>query len=132
MLTTSPRVPEVSLEEVEARPSDAVVLDVREPEEYAKSHIPGAVNLPQAELATRLNEVPQDHPVYVVCLAGMRSLRASQFLAQRGYTNIASMAGGTDAWIEAGKPVATGEVYDTAPNYVESLWSHGGGYSYEI
>ena len=132
MLITSPPVPEVSLDAIEARPTDSVVLDVREPEEYAKGHIPGAVNLPQAELATRLNEVPQDRPVFVVCLAGMRSLRASQFLAQRGYTNIASLTGGTDAWIEAGKPVATGEVYEAAPNYVESLWSHGGGYSYEI
>ncbi len=132
MLTTAALVQEVPLETVAVRPSASVVLDVREPEEYAQGHIPGAVNLPQAELATRLSEVPRDRPVYVVCLAGMRSLRVSQFLAQMGYTNAVSMTGGTEAWREAGKPLDTGDVHPAAPNYVESLWTHGGGYTYDI
>jgi glyoxylase-like metal-dependent hydrolase (beta-lactamase superfamily II)/rhodanese-related sulfurtransferase len=133
MLTTDARVKEVPIEVVEARAPEAVVLDVREPEEYAQGHIPGAVNLPQAELATRLNEVPKDRPVYVVCLAGMRSVRVSQFLAQMGYANAASVAGGTEAWREAGKPLDTGDVQAAPPNYiVESLWTHGGGYTFEI
>src|SRR5262245_15378384 len=84
MLTTSPEVREVNLDELRARPSVAVVVDVREPEEFANGHVPGAVNLPQADLATRLNEVPRDRPVFVICQSGFRSLRAAQFLSQRG------------------------------------------------
>lgn len=132
MLTTAASIEEATLDEVETRPKDATLLDVREPEEFARGHVPGAINLPQAELATRLQEIPRDHPVYVICMAGMRSLRASQFLAQSGYTHVKSVAGGTEAWCEAGKPMEAGEVSATAPNYVESLWAHGGGYTFEI
>lgn len=133
MLTTAARVAEVSVADVESRTPDAVVLDVREPEEYAHGHLPGAMNLPQAELATRLKEVPTEQRMYVVCQAGMRSLRVSQFLMQMGYTNVASMTGGTDAWRQAGKPLETLQSAASTPNnYVESLWAHGGGGYFEI
>src|SRR5437588_483443 len=79
MLTTALPVPEVDLAALEARSADAVVLDVREPEEYAHGHVPGALNLPQAELATRLDELPRDRPLLVLCQAGLRSLRSAQF-----------------------------------------------------
>src|SRR5262249_17659093 len=70
MLTSAPAVPQVEIDALAARPPDALLLDVREPEEYAHEHIPGAVNLPQAEIASRLDELPRDRPVYVVCQAG--------------------------------------------------------------
>ena len=79
------------------RPSDAAVVDVREPEEFASGHVPGAVNLPQADLATRLDEVPRDRPVFVICQGGFRSLRAAQFLSQCGIADVASVKGGTEA-----------------------------------
>src|SRR6266511_2795865 len=82
MPTAAPAVREVDLDALERRPPEAVVLDVREPEEYAHGHVPGAVSLPQADLATRLGEVPRDRPLLVICEAGMRSLRAAQFLRQ--------------------------------------------------
>src|SRR5215468_3819186 len=85
MLTASLRVREVGVEELESRPPGAVVLDVREPEEYAHGHVPEAVNLPQADLATRLAEVPHGRPVYLICQGGFRSLRAAQFLRQQGF-----------------------------------------------
>lgn len=101
-----PPIDEVGLEALDARGPDAVVLDVREPAEYALGHVPGAVNLPQADLATRLAEVPRDRPVLVVCQGGMRSRRAAEFLAAQGYAAVQSVAGGTAAWRAAGRPLA--------------------------
>src|SRR5262249_14319946 len=102
MLTSSPEVREASLDDLHARPSDAAVIDVREPEEFANGHVPGAVNLPQADLATRLDELPCDRPVFVICQGGFRSLRAAQLLSQCGIANVASVKGGTEAWRAAG------------------------------
>jgi rhodanese-related sulfurtransferase len=83
----------------------AVVLDVREPEEWAAGHLPGARLLPQADLATRLDEVPRDTDVLVVCAGGVRSRRAAGFLEALGYTRVATLSEGTDAWRAAGKPI---------------------------
>src|SRR5438067_558984 len=55
----------------------AVVLDVREPTEYADGHVPGAVSIPQADLALRLDELPREQDLLVVCAGGTRSLRAA-------------------------------------------------------
>jgi rhodanese-related sulfurtransferase len=132
MLTSSPTVREVGIEELEARPQEVALLDVREPEEYAHGHVPGAVNLPQADLATRLAEVPPDRPVYLICQGGFRSLRAAQFLRQRGFADVVSVKGGTQAWRAAGKPLAQGEVPAEPPRVVESEWAHAGAHSYTI
>jgi hydroxyacylglutathione hydrolase len=127
MLATSPAVDEVSLEEVESRDPSTVVLDVREPVEYAAGHVPGAVNLPQADLADRLDELPRDRPLLLICQGGYRSQRAAQFLIQMGFAQVASVAGGTAAWAEAGKPLGRGEVGDQAVRVVETEWAHAGG-----
>src|SRR5262249_3241504 len=97
MLNRSPPVREVSLGELQPRPAGAAVGAVREPEEFANGHVPNAVNLPQADLATRLEEIPRDRPVYVICQGGFRSLRAAQFLRQCGIADVASVKGGTEA-----------------------------------
>ena len=128
MLTTAPEVPEIDVEELAARPDDAVVLDVREPVEYAQGHVPDALNLPQADLAVRLDELPRDRPLLVICQAGYRSLRAAQFLKQVGFDNVATVRGGTDAWRAAGRPVNVGETDLDAPRVVETEWAHGGGH----
>ncbi len=127
MLTTAPAVREVGLEALEVRPPEAVVLDVREPEEYAHGHVPGAVNLPQADLASRLAEVPRDRPLLVICQAGSRSRRAAQFLQQVGCTDVVSVEGGTGAWREAGKPLSMGDTDLERPRILESAWAHAGG-----
>lgn len=127
MLATSPAVDEVRLEEVESRDPSTVVLDVREPVEYAAGHVPGAVNLPQADLADRLDELPRDRPLLLICQGGYRSQRAAQFLIQMGFAQVASVAGGTTAWAEAGKPLGRGEVGDQAVRVVETEWAHAGG-----
>ncbi len=82
-----------------------VVLDVREPEEYAGGHVPNAISVPQADLATRLDQVPRDQDLLVVCEGGTRSLRAAKFLKQVGYENVTNLLGGTSGWRDAGNPV---------------------------
>jgi glyoxylase-like metal-dependent hydrolase (beta-lactamase superfamily II)/rhodanese-related sulfurtransferase len=132
MLTASPAVREVTIEELEARPPEGTVLDVREPEEYARGHVPEAVNLPQADLATRLGEVPPDRPVYLICQGGFRSLRAAQFLRQQGREDVVSVKGGTEAWRAAGKPMVQGEISAEPSRVVETEWTHAGAQSYAI
>jgi hydroxyacylglutathione hydrolase len=132
MLTSSPRIKEVTVDELETRPSESVLLDVREPEEFAQGHIPGAINLPQADLATRLPELSSEQPIYVVCLGGFRSRRATQFLMQRGFTDVVSVKGGTDAWQTAEKPLVYGEISTDARAIIETEWAHAGAHNFEI
>jgi glyoxylase-like metal-dependent hydrolase (beta-lactamase superfamily II)/rhodanese-related sulfurtransferase len=126
MLTTAARVMELGVDAVEARPSSAVLLDVREPEEYARGHLPGALNIPQAELATRLSAIPRDRPIIVVCQVGQRSLRAAQFLKQMDFGEVMSLRGGTSAWQKAGQPLEGGPAMDSGRRVVESPWLHAG------
>jgi rhodanese-related sulfurtransferase len=126
MLTTAPPVETLDLEGLANRPEDAVVLDVREPEEYAHGHVPGAVNVPQAELASTLGELPLDRPLITICQSGYRSLRASQFLKQMGFADVKSVGGGTAAWEEAGKPLSYGDTDVEKPRIVETEWAHAG------
>lgn len=127
MLTTSPRAREIDIDALERRPPDAVVLDVREPAEYAHGHVPGAISLPQADIASRLDEVPRNRPVLTLCERGSRSLRAAQFLMQMGINEVASVQGGTSAWRSAGKPLAFGDTRMEKTRITESEWTHAGG-----
>jgi glyoxylase-like metal-dependent hydrolase (beta-lactamase superfamily II)/rhodanese-related sulfurtransferase len=81
---------------------DAVVVDVREPAEYEAGHIPGAVSIPQADVGVRLDELPKDRELLVVCQAGNRSLRVAQFLTGVGYAHVHNLEGGTAGWMQAG------------------------------
>jgi glyoxylase-like metal-dependent hydrolase (beta-lactamase superfamily II)/rhodanese-related sulfurtransferase len=108
MLTENRPVASVSVEELAAFAPNRLLIDVREPEEFAGGHVPGAVNVPQAELAGWQAEVPRDHPLLLICQSGRRSLRAAQFLAQRGFDRVANVAGGTTAWAESGGRLDTG------------------------
>jgi rhodanese-related sulfurtransferase len=85
--------------------TDAVVVDVREPLEYAAGHVPGAKSVPQADLALRLDELPRDREVLVVCEGGVRSARAARFLKQTGFSHVNNLLGGTSAWRHAGLPI---------------------------
>jgi hydroxyacylglutathione hydrolase len=82
----------------------ATVVDVREPAEYELGHVPGARSIPQAELALRLEELPRDRDLLVVCEAGVRSARAAQFLKQVGFEKVNNLLGGTSGWRSAGLP----------------------------
>ncbi len=103
-----PSVPEVDVDELDqARADGAVVVDVRQPDEYDSGHVPGARLIPLAEVGARVGEVPADVPVYVICLSGGRSARATEFLRTQG-VDARSVAGGTKAWIGSGREVAHG------------------------
>ncbi len=83
------------------------MIDVRQPDEYDAGHVPGAVLIPLAEVAMRVGEVRAEGPVYVICLSGGRSARATEFLRRQG-VDARSVAGGTKAWIDSGRPVSQG------------------------
>ena len=77
---------DVSLAEWEALSStDALLLDVRQPEEFAAGHIAGAINLPLPELRNRLEELPRDREIWLNCGVGQRSYYASRLLLQNGF-----------------------------------------------
>jgi rhodanese-related sulfurtransferase len=101
-------VPEIDIAGLaKARADGAALIDVREPDEYTTAHVPGAVLVPLATVPVRLQDVPPEGPVYVICAVGQRSRRAAEFYRMRGIDAI-NVAGGTTAWIEAGEPVSTG------------------------
>ncbi|NKI22528.1 rhodanese-like domain-containing protein [Paenibacillus dendritiformis] len=78
---------------------EARCVDVREPEEYADGHIPGAVNVPLSELPERIGELDPEQAWIVVCQAGGRSMRACQYLAAIGYTGLHNLSGGMNEWM---------------------------------
>lgn len=78
----------------------ALLVDVREAEEYAEIHATSAQLLPLSELAERWEELPRQ-PLVLICRAGVRSARAAEFLEEKGYETY-NLTGGTQAWIEQG------------------------------
>lgn len=89
---------------------NALVLDVREENEFAAGHIPAAKNIPLAKLIERAGEIRkyQQKPIVVNCQAGVRSGNACGQLQKAGFTNVSSLKGGLNAWNDAKLPVAKG------------------------
>jgi NADPH-dependent 2,4-dienoyl-CoA reductase/sulfur reductase-like enzyme/rhodanese-related sulfurtransferase len=73
--------------------TDALLLDVREPEEFAHGHIPKAINLPLSQLRSRYVELPKDRDIWVCCAVGQRAYFAARFLTQHGYRSL-NLSGG--------------------------------------
>jgi rhodanese-related sulfurtransferase len=102
-------VPEIDVTQLASLVADgALVVDVRNPDEYVEGHVPGARLIPLPEVPDRTAEVPTDQPVYVICAVGGRSRKASEYLIGLG-VDATNVAGGTNAWIDAGQPVNEGE-----------------------
>jgi len=90
------------------RDSGAFILDVREPDEWNAGHIPGATLIPLGELAGRVDELPRDQQIVVVCRSGNRSQQGRDILLDAGFQEVASMSGGMNDWISQGLPTVTG------------------------
>ncbi|RME09604.1 MAG: rhodanese-like domain-containing protein [Ardenticatenia bacterium] len=87
-----------------------VIIDVRTVQEWAEDgHIPEARHIPLSQLGARVNEIPRDRPVVIVCRSGNRSQMACEALARGGFDNVQNLAGGIIAWKRAGLPTVYGE-----------------------
>lgn len=89
---------------------DAQVVDVREVDEFAAGHLPEARNIPVGKLAERVSEIEKykEKPLILCCATGMRSGKAGGELKKLGFTRLHSLAGGIDAWRQAGLPIKKG------------------------
>ena len=83
-------------------------LDVRTPEEWVEYHAPNTTLIPLDQLEARVNEVPHDQEVVVVCRSGNRSQVGRDILRQAGHDQVTSMAGGLKAWQASGYPTTSG------------------------
>lgn len=84
---------------------DHSLVDVRTTMEYAQGHVPGAINIPLNELATRFNDVARDKPIVVICASGNRSMSGSEILASAGFNDVYNLQGGTMVWMMNGLPL---------------------------
>ena len=85
---------------------EVFLLDVRTQDEFDEGYIEGAILIPDYELASRLDEVPEDAKILVYCRSGRRSVDASNILVDAGYTDVYNMLGGINEWRSAQYPVA--------------------------
>jgi rhodanese-related sulfurtransferase len=104
-------IPTIDVKEAAARrdgPDNPLVVDVREPEEFATVRLEGAALLPMSTFGERHAELPKDRPLLLMCHIGGRSAAATAYLVRNGWTNATNVAGGIDAWERAGLPVRHG------------------------
>jgi rhodanese-related sulfurtransferase len=87
--------------------ADAHLLDVREPVEWAAGHAPQAQHVPMMQIPARLDEVPGDRTVVVVCRVGERSARVVDFLRANGFDDVHNLDGGMLDWAAAGLPLVS-------------------------
>jgi rhodanese-related sulfurtransferase len=108
-------VPEVAVDAARARAAaGAVVLDVREPDEWHAGHVQGALWIPMGQVAARQAEIPDERALVVICRSGARSGKVVAALVQAGY-DAANVTGGMKAWAAAGYAVV---VDDGGPGVV--------------
>lgn len=114
VLEAKARIQEVSLEQAEQAILHAdVLVDVREADEFAAGHLPGAILIPRGLLEFKFSASPalaaRDLKIVLYCKTSGRAALAASVLHGMGYLNVQSLAGGFDAWATAGKPVAVPE-----------------------
>lgn len=100
------QLPTVSVHDIAGQLDGLHVLDVRQPDEWTAGHAPGAQFITGAELPSRLDEVPRDRAVLVVCGSGYRSGVAASLLRRDGRDDVVNLLGGMAAWKAADLPLA--------------------------
>ena len=102
-------VPEIDVDELERQlEAGAVLIDVREPDEWVEVRVPGGHLIPLQNVPERLAEIPEEGTVYVICALGGRSRAAAEFLRGQGRDAV-NVLGGTTAWVDADFPTEAGE-----------------------
>jgi rhodanese-related sulfurtransferase len=91
---------------------DAYLLDVREQDEWDAGHMPGAHLVPMSGLIARIDEVPTDGPVVVVCRSGHRSGQVVNYLRAHGHDNVVNLDGGIVDWVATGRPIVADDGSD--------------------
>ena len=103
-------IPSVAVTELPADfvgETKAILLDVREPDEWAEGHAPGALHIPLGDVPARIDEIDPDADLYVICHSGGRSARVVGYLMQRGYPG-RNVDGGMVSWAQSGRPLEYG------------------------
>ena len=111
LLVACTEVPGVDVKQGAALQSQgALLIDVREPSEYAQGHAPGSTLIPLGQLERRLTELSahKDKPIALICRSGNRSGQAQEMLAKAGFTQAVNVKGGMNAWTQAGLPTIAG------------------------
>jgi rhodanese-related sulfurtransferase len=92
--------------ELVATPDGPLLLDVRTPGEYASGHVPGAVNIPHADVVARLSELEpyRERGVVLYCQSGRRAGMTTQALQEAGFANVRHLAGDMQGWKASGLP----------------------------
>jgi rhodanese-related sulfurtransferase len=90
-----------------AVPADAILLDVRENDEWAAGHAENAIHIPMGEVVARIGEVPEGGKVHVVCRVGGRSAQVTQYLIAQGIDAV-NVNGGMLDWEASGRAVVDG------------------------
>lgn len=98
---TAPQLAAWLADDTRAKP---ILLDVREPNEYAYCHIAGAVLMPMQSVPAQMNELDEEAEIVCICHHGMRSMQVARFLEQHGYTNVLNLTGGVHAWAQQVDP----------------------------
>lgn len=98
--------PEISIDQAfDKYQAGTFFLDVRTQEEWDEYHAPNTTLIPLDQLASRVDELPRDQEIVVVCRSGNRSSTGRDILKDAGFTQVTSMAGGLSSWRSAGFPV---------------------------
>lgn len=105
----APLPAEVTVSQASAlRAHGALLIDVRQPEEWAQGHVPGSTLIPLDDLPSRIRDLPRDRRIVVVCHSGKRSRFGRDLLLKAGFMQVASLSGGLSAWEAQGQPTVTG------------------------
>ena len=102
------KIREVTTQDVSKQLGKVMIIDVREADEYAAGHIPGAINIPRGVLEFKIDQHPslydRNTQIVLQCQGGGRSALATVALQELGYKNVSNLAGGFGAWSAAGLP----------------------------
>jgi hydroxyacylglutathione hydrolase len=101
---TLPQVTPTALFQRLPEERDLVVLDVREPAEWADGHVQGALHIPMRQVRARLGELPRDRRIAITCAGGVRSSLVASLLLGQGFIDLVNVWGGMAGWVQSGLP----------------------------